>query len=283
MTERVAVVTGASSGFGLLVTVELAKKGFHVYATMRNLQKSHCISEAVPNEEVLNNITFFPLDVTKEDSIASFQNLVGSLDRIDVLVNNAGFAAGGFCEEIDVNDYRDQFETNVFGVMAVTQVVLPVMRTRQQGTIINMSSISGRIGFPGLSPYVSSKHALEGYSESLRLEMKPFGVNVALVEPGSYKTNIWSTGRKVSERSLQSSSPYQAYMKQLEKQLSTGEKDLGNPLDVANLVVALAEKTTIYKLRHPIGKGVSMILRLRSMLTWRSWEKALLKKINVRL
>ena len=123
--------------------------------------------------------------------------------KVDVLINNAGYAGAGFVEEVSMEEYRKQFETNVFGVLAVTKAFLPLMRKQGQGCIINISSISGKVAFPGLSPYIASKHAIEGWSESLRLEMQPFGVKVVLIEPGSYKTNIWSTGKQVAVESLQ--------------------------------------------------------------------------------
>ncbi len=182
---KTAIVTGSSSGFGELIAIELARSGFKVIATMRNLNKKEHLLKLAAAENVIDKITVFPLDVTMQESVEKFKGFVQSLVSVDVLVNNAGYAQGGFSEELTVDEYRSQFETNFFGVIAVTQAVLPVMRRQGSGKIINMSSISGRFGFPGLSPYVSSKHALEGYSESLRLELKPFGIDVILIEPGS--------------------------------------------------------------------------------------------------
>ncbi|KGX84982.1 SDR family oxidoreductase [Pontibacillus litoralis] len=281
MTQKKAIVTGASSGFGLLITIELAKRGFHVYATMRNLQKTHCVAEAIPSEALLKNISFYPLDVTKQQSIQRFEQFVQSLDRVDVLVNNAGYAGAGFCEEIKVEDYRNQFETNVFGVMAVTQAVLPKMRAQQRGNIINVSSISGRVAFPGISPYVASKHALEGYSESLRLEMKPFGVHVALIEPGSYNTNIWTTGMQLSKRSNEANSPYRLYLQRIQSNLESSKKNRGNPLDVAQLIAMLADQSTIKKLRYPIGSGVTFMIQLKKVIPWCIWERIFLKRLNM--
>ncbi|WP_345290140.1 SDR family NAD(P)-dependent oxidoreductase, partial [Streptomyces gulbargensis] len=165
--------------------------------------------------------------------------------RIDVLVNNAGYAGAGFSEEVSVEEYKAQFETNVFGVMAVTQAILPLMRRQMSGKIINVSSISGRVGFPGLSPYIASKHALEGYSESLRLELKPFGVDVVLIEPGSYQTNIWTTGKKVAEKSLEKDSPYYETMKKMEHYLERSSGNYGDPQEVAKLIVKLAKQDKV--------------------------------------
>ncbi|MDL4842959.1 SDR family oxidoreductase [Aquibacillus rhizosphaerae] len=277
--QRVAIVTGSSSGFGLLTTIALAKRGFHVIATMRNLNKQDVLKTVTTDSNVLRRIEVFELDVTSKDSIEVFQDKVESLDRLDVLVNNAGMAIGGFVEQIPIDDYRKQFETNVFGVMAVTQAVLPKMRKQESGTIINVSSISGKVGFPGLSAYVSSKHAIEGYSESLRLEMQPFGVQVALVEPGSFKTNIWSFGMEMTAGSDDEQSPYYTYMKKLTSTLEAGKKNHEDPRRVANLICNIALLEDVTKLRYPIGKGVKIQLKLKQFLSWRRWESIIISTI----
>ncbi|MCL7747985.1 oxidoreductase [Halalkalibacter alkaliphilus] len=277
--RRTAIITGASSGFGLLTTLELAKRGFRVLATMRNVEKAVAFNSLTDDGDILERIEPFPLDVTEGDSVARFSKKVQSMEKVDVLINNAGFAVGGFAEEIEIEDYRRQFETNVFGVMAVTQAVLPAMREQKSGTIINVSSVSGRIGFPGLSPYVSSKHALEGYSESLRLEVAPFGIQVALVEPGSYSTNIWSSGMEVSERSLDSGSPYYDYMKGITSRLEAGKKNHGDPDEVVHLLCELAMEERVKKLRYPIGKGLKWTLALKQLMPWSWWEKIVLRQV----
>ncbi|CAH0343825.1 oxidoreductase [Bacillus sp. CECT 9360] len=279
MGIQIAIVTGSSSGFGFLTSLELARRGFQVIATMRNLQKGEILTKKAKELGIERNIEIHELDVTSEASIQSLKRLLESLGRLDVLVNNAGYAGAGFVEEIPVAEYRQQFETNLFGLIAVTQAVLPLMREQGNGNIINISSISGRIGFPGMSPYVASKYALEGWSECLRLEMKPLGINVALVEPGSYQTNIWSTGKQVTERSLQVDSPYFEWMGKLEDHLLKSEPQYGNPQEVANKVADLSQLNDM-TLRHPVGKGVKLSIRLKNSLPWRSWEKAVLKRLN---
>lgn len=174
---------------------------------MRNLEKQTNLLSQATTLQLEQNIQTHQLDVTNQESITRFQLFLKQLDQVDVLVNNAGYASGGFVEEISIEEYRRQFETNVFGAIAVTQIVLPFMREQKSGKVINVSSISGKIGFPGLSPYVSSKHALEGWSESLRLEVKPFGIKVSLVEPGSYNTNIWEVGQQLAQSHSNSESP----------------------------------------------------------------------------
>jgi NAD(P)-dependent dehydrogenase (short-subunit alcohol dehydrogenase family) len=276
MQAKTAIITGASSGFGMLVSLELAKRGFYVLASMRNLEKGLELQTEAKALGVAHNIELWELDVTSDVSI---QSLKHHIHKADVLINNAGYASGGFTEEIPLDEFRQQFETNVFGAIAVTQAILPIMRQQKSGTIINMSSISGRIGFPGLSPYAASKHALEGWSESLRLELRPFGIQVVVVEPGSYQTNIWSTGKRVAEASLNSNSPYYTYMKSIESHLERGQSAYGDPREVAKKLADIAgQKQPAF--RHPIGKGVRLSLALKHLLTWKRWEQLVLKQLK---
>ncbi|MFV1027663.1 SDR family oxidoreductase [Bacillus tropicus] len=279
MNKKVAIITGSSSGFGLLTTLELAKKDYLVIATMRNLEKQTNLLSQATQLNLLHNITVQQLDVTDQNSIHNFQLVLKEINRVDLLINNAGYANGGFVEEIPVEEYRKQFETNLFGAISITQLVLPYMREQQSGKIINISSISGQVGFPGLSPYVSSKHALEGWSESLRLEVKPFGIDVALVEPGSYNTNIWEVGKQLATNQSDTTSPYKEYMDKIQKYINSGSDTFGNPIDVAKKIVDIAEakRTT---LRYPIGKGVKFMILARKILPWRLWEYLVLRSFK---
>ncbi|HDR7623701.1 TPA: SDR family oxidoreductase [Bacillus mycoides] len=279
MNKKIAIITGASSGFGLLTTLELAKKDYFVIATMRNLEKQIDLISQATKLDLQQNIKVQQLDVTDQGSIHNFQLFLNEINRIDILINNAGYANGGFIEEIPVEDYRKQFETNLFGAISITQLVLPYMRKQKSGKIINISSISGKVGFPGLSPYVSSKYALEGWSESLRLEVKPFGIDVALLEPGSYKTNIWEVGKQLAENQSDTTSPYKEYMDKIQKHINNGNDTLGNPMDVANKIVEIAEarRTT---LRYPIGKGVKFMIFAKKVLPWRLWEFLVLRSFK---
>ncbi|MGH0593404.1 oxidoreductase [Bacillus pretiosus] len=279
MNKKIAIITGASSGFGLLTTLELAKKDYLVIATMRNLEKQVDLISQATKLNLQQNIKVQQLDVTDQGSIHNFQLFLNEINRIDILINNAGYANGGFIEEIPVEDYRKQFETNLFGAISITQLVLPYMRKQKSGKIINISSISGQVGFPGLSPYVSSKYALEGWSESLRLEVKPFGIDVALLEPGSYNTNIWEVGKQLAENQSDTTSPYKEYMYKIQKYINNGNDTLGNPMDVANKIVEIAEaKHTT--LRYPIGKGVKFMILAKKILPWRLWEFLLLRSFK---
>ncbi|HDR3887164.1 TPA: SDR family oxidoreductase [Bacillus cereus] len=279
MNKKIAVITGASSGFGLLTTLELAKKDYFVIATMRNLEKQVDLISQATKLNLQQNIKVQQLDVTDQSSIHNFQLFLKDMNRVDLLINNAGYATGGFVEEIPVEEYRKQFETNLFGAISITQLVLPYMRKQKSGKIINISSISGQVGFPGLSPYVSSKYALEGWSESLRLEVKPFGIDVALLEPGSYNTNIWEVGKQLAENQSDTTSPYKEYMDKIQKHINSGSNTFGNPIDVANKIVEIAEakRTT---LRYPIGKGVKFMIFAKKILPWRLWEFLVLRSFK---
>jgi NAD(P)-dependent dehydrogenase (short-subunit alcohol dehydrogenase family) len=278
--RRTAIVTGTTSGFGLLTTLELASKGFHVIATMRNLEKAEVFSQYTTDPSILNRIEPFLLDVTKPEHIQNLQRKIEDLAQVDVLVNNAGMALGGFCEEISLDDYRRQFETNLFGLISVTQAVLPALRMQQFGTIINVSSISGRIGFPGLSPYTSSKFGLEGFTESLRLEVSPFGIQVALVEPGSYQTNIWSTSMNEFSSTKPQETAYFQYANAILSSIELGKEKYGDPVEVARLIHRLAIKKKIRKLRYPIGKGVKIAMLIKKILPWHWWERIVIRSLN---
>ncbi|MGM7429039.1 oxidoreductase [Bacillus pacificus] len=279
MNKQIAVITGASSGFGLLTTLELAKKDYLVIATIRNLEKQGNLLSQATQLNLQQNIKIQQLDVTDQNSLHNFQLFLKEINKVDLLINNAGYANGGFVEEIPVEEYRKQFETNFFGAISITQLVLPYMREQQSGKIINISSISGQVGFPGLSPYVSSKHALEGWSESLRLEVKPFGIDVALVEPGSYNTNIWEVGKQLATNQSDTTSPYKEYMDKIQKHINSGSDTFGNPIDVANKIVEIAESKRT-NLRYPIGKVVKFMIFAKKILPWRLWEYLVLRSFK---
>lgn len=282
MQDQTVLITGSSNGFGLLTAVELAKRGFTVIASMRDLDRSADLRRLSKKYHIGDRMIYIQLDVASQTSVSNFTDRLRDLPPIDILVNNAGFALGGFCEETSLIEYKEQFETNFFGAVSVTQAVLPYMRERKRGKIINMSSISGKMGFPGLSPYVASKYALEGWTECLRLEVKPFGIDVALIEPGSYKTSIWSTGKKIAANSTLGSSSYSPYLKAIENQLEKGKSKYGDPRDVALLIADLCMQTELQALRNPIGRGVKTALNLKNIIPWKLWEKAFFHKLKIK-
>jgi NAD(P)-dependent dehydrogenase (short-subunit alcohol dehydrogenase family) len=187
--KAVAVVTGSSSGIGYETSLLLAKNGFFTYATMRSLDKSNKIINLKQNEKL--PLEVLRLDVTDDKSVKqAIKKIVNERGTIDVLVNNAGYALVGPLEELTIQEFKEQFETNVFGVIRVIKEILPIMRKQRHGIIVNISSVAGRTGFPLTSAYVSSKFALEGLSESIAYEIEQFGIKVILIEPGVIKTNF---------------------------------------------------------------------------------------------
>ena len=187
---KVAVVTGSSSGIGFETSLLLARKGFYTYATMRNLNKSQKINDVVEKENL--PLKVLQLDVTDDKSVKdAIRQITDESSRIDVLVNNAGYGVMGAVEDLSIDEFKSQFETNFFGVIRVTKEVIPIMRNQGNGNIINVSSIGGKIGLPLNSAYISSKFAIEGFSESMRYELEQFGIDVILIEPGVVKTNFF--------------------------------------------------------------------------------------------
>ena len=189
--QKVGVVTGSSSGIGYATALLLARSGYLTFATMRNPAKGSDLIKVAENEKLPIHVE--QLDVTDLDSIKDFMSLVGqSAGRIDVLVNNAGYALMGSLEDLSMKEIQDQLDTNLLGTVRVTQQVLPVMRAQGSGIIVNISSGAGRFGLQGMSAYVATKFALEGLSESLEYEVRPFGIKVILIEPGVVKTKIFN-------------------------------------------------------------------------------------------
>src|SRR6476646_4345434 len=198
--ESVALVTGSSSGIGFETSLLLARSGYHTYASMRNLEKSKTLTEIANREKLPLQVVQLDVndDKSVKDAIYKIENEQG---RIDVVVNNAGYLLIGPLEELSIEEFKEQFDTNFFGAIRVIKEVLPIMRRQKAGTIINVSSIAGRIGLPLNSPYVSSKFALEGLSESISYEIEQFGIKVVLIEPGVIKTNAatsFKTGKNVA-------------------------------------------------------------------------------------
>jgi len=195
--KKVVLITGATSGIGKAAAVFLASKGWQVFGTFRN---------KIPEGKF--DFTFVKLDVRDEQSIRiAVDSIIKKTGRIDVLINNAGLGTLGALEDTTVEESREVFETNVFGVHAMCNAVLPVMRSQKSGTILNISSIAGQVAIPFRGIYNSTKFAVEGFSEALSMEVKPFGIKVIIVRPGDYKTNIHSN-RKIAKNALDKSSVY---------------------------------------------------------------------------
>jgi len=279
MPEKIALLTGASSGFGLLTSIELAKAGFRVVATMRDLARRERLDQAVAAGGVGAKVDVRALDVTKFDTIPGFVDaVVRDYGRLDVLVNNAGFAVAGFAEDIKLDELRLQFETNFFGAVAMTKAALPTMRRQHSGHIIQVSSISGLHGSVTVSSYSASKHALEGWSESLRMEVNSLGIKVVLVEPGAFQTDIWTRGAVMGEQATKQTSPnIQRSMRMRERVQKLPKAD---PIEVAHLIVAIAQNPNP-KLRYLVGRDAKMQLALKRILPWKWHEKVVANFLKI--
>jgi NAD(P)-dependent dehydrogenase (short-subunit alcohol dehydrogenase family) len=233
--DKVAVVTGSSSGIGYETSLMLAKNGFLVYATMRNLKKSESIRSIAAKENLPIRIT--QLDVTDDVSIKNaVQTVLTEKGRIDVLVNNAGYVLEGAFEDLSVDEIKAQYETNVFGLIRTTQAVLPIMRKQKSGIIVNISSAAGRFGYPGGSAYISTKFAVEGLSESMAYELEPFGIKVIIIEPGVIRTNIFDS-IVVAKKSQDPNSPYTQITQKMASAFEEMMKNASSPELVAKVVL----------------------------------------------
>ncbi len=251
--QRVAVITGSSSGIGLETALMLARNGFVAYATMRDLSKANNLQSIAEKEHL--DIRAMQLDVTEESSIKRAINSIASeASRIDVLVNNAGYGLMGPFEDLAIEEIKTQFETNFYGVIKVTQAALPQMRKQMSGRIINMSSGAGRFGYPGGAAYVSSKFALEGLSECLSYELDQFGIKVILVEPGFIRTNF-ANNAAMAKKASNASSPYSKMIQEMQSTFA----ELASHAAPAPLVaekVLEASTTDNPKLRYLAGTDV---------------------------
>ncbi len=273
--EKVAVITGASSGIGFETALALAREGYYTYATMRDVTKRDKIKEIGQKESL--KIDVLELDVDNEDSAkTAIQQILEQKQRIDVLVNNAGWGLWGCVEDVSVDEFRTQFETNFFSIIRLIQEVGPTMRKQGSGTIVNVSSVAGRIGFPASPAYISSKFALEGLSESLRLEMAPFGVNVVIIEPGVIKTNFLNP-IKMAKRS-ESDTVY----RDITVKVTSGVKmmaEMGtHPKEVADIIVKAIRNEKPLP-RYIVGNDALMFLEARKNKTDIEFENYLKKEL----
>ncbi len=215
---KIILITGCSSGFGLLIAARLAAKKHHVIATLRDPHKSGPLHEEVKRRG--GEVDLLALDVTDKNSIQTVvSRITAKYGYIDALINNAGYGIGGFFEDLTDAEIRAQMETNFFGVQNVTRVVIPMMRNRRSGKIINISSVAGFSTSPAFSAYNASKWALEAFSESLRYELALWGVQVLLVEPGTYKTKIFSENARYAKNFNNPQSPYFPYSQLLKRKV----------------------------------------------------------------
>ena len=264
--EKVALVTGSSRGIGFVTSTTLARNGFLTYASMRNLDNEKEIRLVVDKEKI--PLQTIQLDVTDSNSVHNaIKSIMDQSGRIDVLVNNAGYGLVGAFEELGIEEIKQQYETNLFGVIRVTQAVLPIMRKQKSGIIVNMSSGAGRFGYPNGSAYVSTKFALEGLSESVAYEVEPFGIKIVLVEPGFVRTNFSNV---VAKKSQSTNSQYSKMTEKMAASIEQMKLKSSPPELVANVVLeAVTSKNP--NLRYLAGKDVEEWMEQKKHMTDREF------------
>jgi NAD(P)-dependent dehydrogenase (short-subunit alcohol dehydrogenase family) len=272
VASKIVLITGASSGIGAATAGRLARSGFRVYATARRTQALEELR--VAGCEILR------LDVTDEASMRAAVDAIAQREGgIDALINNAGYSQSGALEALPIAAVREQFETNVFGPLRLTQLALPLMRARGGGRIINLSSIGGRLTFPGGGAYHGSKHALEALSDALRFEVKPFGIDVIVIEPGFIRSGFAEAAvAKIPFGSR--SDPYSAFDAAVARATrEVYEKGMlaflgGSPDDVA----AVIERALIAarpKARYTVTASARLMLALRALMPDSLWDRFL--------
>ncbi len=266
MSARIAVVTGTSSGIGLATSLHLARHGFRVFAGMRNLDKAGPLRAAAAEASL--PVEIIPLDVTSDPSVReAFQKASGE-GPADVLVNNAGIGGATPLELTPEDEHRRMFETNYFGAIRCIQAVLPAMREQRQGTIVNVTSIAGRVATPNQIAYSASKWALECAGEALAHEVRRFGIRVVNVEPGVVMTSIFENSAEATR--YDKTSPYQPIMRRNGKLFAAGFRDPGRPDEVAEAILA-AITSDDYRLRWPVGKDAIGFSRGRPAISDEAW------------
>ncbi|MBU0696918.1 MAG: SDR family oxidoreductase [Bacteroidetes bacterium] len=267
--SKTIFITGASSGIGKTTAIYFAERGWNVAATMRK-----------PQEEVelvkYKTIKCYALDVMDEESIEkAFHWAIQDFGAIDVLLNNAGYAALGPFEAADKYQIAKQFDTNVIGLMSVCQQFIPYFRERKSGSIINISSVGGRITFPLYSLYHGTKWAVEGFTESLSFELKPFNIKVKIIEPGAIKTDFYDRSPDLLKK--EGLHVYDAYVDKISANFLRAAASAPGPEVVAKIIWRAANSNS-FKLRYAVGSGAPFILFLRRILP-HAWFMGLVRRV----
>lgn len=265
MNAKVVLVTGASSGIGEATALKLKKLGYTVYAAARRVDRMRTLADA--------GVRVLAMDVTSDASMeAGVKEIIGQSGRIDVLVNNAGYGSYGAVEDVPMDEARAQFEVNVFGAVRLTQLVLPHMRKQRSGTIVNITSMGGKIHTPLGAWYHGTKFALEGISDALRMEVAPFGIDVVVVEPGGIKTE-WAG---IAADNLQKVSGKTEYASQARAVANMMIKEAnGNRQSPPQLIadtIAKAVTARRPKTRYAVGFGAKPLIFLRRLLSDRAYD-----------
>jgi NAD(P)-dependent dehydrogenase (short-subunit alcohol dehydrogenase family) len=282
--EGVAVITGSSTGIGFETSVALARNGFDTYATMHKLGSEGLehITDIAKSENL--PLQVIELDVDNDKSVLDAINRIArEKGRIDVVVNNAGYALVGAIEETSMEEIKAQFETNFFGAVRVMQTVIPIMRKQRSGRIINITSMGGRIAIPLDSIYHGTKFALEGLSESIQYELEPFGIKVILIEPGAVGSNFWKNLKMASSASGPSSTNNSTYRQLANSILESFKQMVHNvilPSEVAKVILQAATSDNP-DFRYVVGKDAVMMLEARRNMSDREFQSLMKKQFNL--
>lgn len=269
MTKTV-LVTGASSGIGRATAIYLAQDGYHVYGAARRIEKLQTLKDGI------HPVT---LDITNDDSIvACVEKILSETGRIDILINSAGLGSYGALEDVPIAEARNQLEINLFGAARLIQLVLPVMRMNKYGKIVNISSIGGKIGLPMGSWYHASKFAIEGLSDSLRNEVKSFGVDVIVIEPGGTKSEMTAIGAEDMIR-VSGNTVYAKFAEAIGKQYAAMEKNSVDPIVIAKLIKKSIE-AKYPQTRYVGGAMAKPMLFLRKLLSDKIFDKLLMSQMK---
>lgn len=266
-------ITGASSGIGKATALQLLEEGHTVYGAARSIEKMQDLVQAGGRA--------IKMDITDEEQMqAAVDQIISEQGRIDVLVNNAGFGLFGAVEDTSIDDARYQFEVNLFGLGRLTQLVLPHMRKQQSGTIINISSMGGKMYTLLGAWYHATKHALEGWSDCLRLELKPFGINVVIIEPGVIETAFGDVMMQpMLERSGTGAYKDLAY-KLASATARSYQKGGGSPVSVIARVIVKAVRAKKPKTRYAAGKWAKVLIFLRTIISDRLFDRAVMSQMK---
>jgi NAD(P)-dependent dehydrogenase (short-subunit alcohol dehydrogenase family) len=281
MTQKVAVVTGSSSGMGFETSLILARNGFHTYATMRKLEGegSKQITNITKNENL--PLQVIQLDVNDDKSVNDAINaVIKENDRIDVVVNNAGYDLMGALEETSMDEIKAQFETNIFGPLRVMQAIIPMMRKQGGGIIVNITSLGGRISFPLNSPYHATKFALEGLSESIQYELEPFGIKIIVIEPGGVGSNFLKNLKMAAKTSDPLNSPYRSIQSSMSEYFKQWAQNLTHPSEVAKVILQ-AVTSDNPDFRYVVGNDAKMTLEARRNMSDMEFQDMIKKQINL--
>jgi NAD(P)-dependent dehydrogenase (short-subunit alcohol dehydrogenase family) len=279
--QRIVVVTGSSSGIGFETSLLLAKSGFYTYATVHKLEGegSRQIIDIAKKEKLPLEIV--QLDVNSDESVTdTINSIVKKHNRIDVIVNNAGYALGGALEETSMDEIRKQFETNFFGAVRVMRAAIPFMRSQRSGKIVNITSMGGRISIPLSTFYHGSKFALEGVSESLQYELEPFGIKMILIEPGAVGSNFWKS-IKIANGATSPNSPYTQLADNMSKTFKKMEENAMHPSEVAKTILDVVTSDDP-QLRYVVGNDATKIIEARKNMSDKEFGNLIKDQFKIR-